>query len=77
MREGFVFYAYWNGAQMRDLFEALVSVTSGANYVQLAGLLFLIGIVFMLAAGSTRAGAKSAITYFGCGIFFWFVVMVP
>lgn len=77
MREGFVFYAYWNGAQMRDLFEALVSVTSGANYVQLAGLLFLIGIVFMLAAGSTRAEAKSAITYFACGIFFWFVVMVP
>ncbi|MDY6009565.1 MAG: conjugal transfer protein TraG N-terminal domain-containing protein, partial [Duodenibacillus sp.] len=77
MTEGFVFYAYWNGAQMRDLFEALVSVTGGGNYVQLAGLLFLVGLIFVLAAGATRAEGKGAITYFACGVLFWFVVMVP
>ena len=28
MDDAFVFYAYWNGNQIRDLFEGLVSVTN-------------------------------------------------
>ncbi len=26
------YYAYWNGGQIRDLFEALVSICSGSSY---------------------------------------------
>ena len=26
------YFAYWNGAQLRDLFEAVVAITSGPSY---------------------------------------------
>ena len=39
MDDAFVFYAYWNGNQIRDLFEGLVSVTNGSGFVQLAAFL--------------------------------------
>ena len=40
------YYAYWNGGQIRDLFEALVSICSGSSYEGLLkGLSFCRGLV--------------------------------
>lgn len=75
--DAFLFYAYWNGAQMRDLFEALVSITSRGTYAEMAALFFLIGIVIVLAVGATRHEGRPAIAYFACAVLFWCVSVVP
>ncbi len=75
--DAFLFYAYWNGAQVRDLFEALVSITTRGSYAQMAALLFLIGIVIVLAAGAARHEGRPAVTYFACAILFWCAAVVP
>lgn len=75
--EAFLFYAYWNGAQMRDLFEALVSITSRGTYAEMASLFFLIGIVIVLAVGATRHEGRPAIAYFACAVLFWCAAVVP
>lgn len=75
--DAFLFYAYWNGAQMRDLFEALVSITSRGTYAEMAALFFLIGIIIVLAVGATRHEGRPAIAYFACAVLFWCVSVVP
>lgn len=75
--DAFLFYAYWNGAQMRGLFEALVSITSRGTYAEMAALFFLIGIVIVLAVGATRHEGRPAIAYFACAVLFWCVSVVP
>ena len=32
---GFEYYAYWNGEQIRDLFEIIVAITSGPDFLGL------------------------------------------
>ena len=47
--QGWIFYAYWNGEQLRDLFEALAAVAGAGSFVQAAGFLLLTGLLFMLS----------------------------
>lgn len=77
MDDAFVFYAYWNGNQIRDLFEGLVSVTAGAGFVQLAAFLVVTGLVAALLIGAVRGEGKRVISYFACAVLFWFVAIVP
>ena len=77
MDDAFVFYAYWNGNQIRDLFEGLVSVTAGAGFVQLAAFLVVTGLVAALLIGAVRGEGKHVISYFSCAVLFWFVAIVP
>lgn len=77
MDDAFVFYAYWNGNQIRDLFEGLVSVTAGAGFVQLAAFLVVTGLVAALLIGAVRGEGKHVISYFACAVLFWFVAIVP
>ena len=77
MDDTFVFYAYWNGNQIRDLFEGLVSVTAGAGFVQLAAFLVVTGLVAALLIGAVRGEGKHVISYFACAVLFWFVAIVP
>lgn len=77
MDDAFVFYAYWNGNQIRDLFEGLVSVTVGAGFVQLAAFLVVTGLVAALLIGAVRGEGKHVISYFACAVLFWFVAIVP
>lgn len=77
MDDAFVFYAYWNGNQIRDLFEGLVSVTAGAGFVQLAAFLLVTGLVAALLIGAVKGEGKHVISYFACAVLFWFVAIVP
>lgn len=77
MDDAFVFYAYWNGNQIRDLFEGLVSVTNGSGFVQLAAFLVMTGMVACLLIGAVRGEGRSVISYFACAVLFWFVAIVP
>lgn len=77
MDEAFVFYAYWNGNQIRDLFEGLVSVTNGSGFVQLAAFLVVTGMVACLLIGAVKGEGRSVISYFACAVLFWFVAIVP
>lgn len=77
MDDAFVFYAYWNGNQIRDLFEGLVSVTAGTGFVQLAAFLVVTGLVAALLIGAVRGEGKHVISYFACAVLFWFVAIVP
>lgn len=77
MDDAFVFYAYWNGNQIRDLFEGLVSVTNGSGFVQLAAFLVVTGIVACLLIGAVKGEGRSVISYFACAVLFWFVAIVP
>ena len=77
MREGFVFYAMWNGEQMRDLFEALALVTSLDSFTGLAQCAVLLGFLFVMLFGAVRHQGKPAIAYFACAVLFWWIAMVP
>lgn len=77
MDDAFVFYAYWNGNQIRDLFEGLVSVTNGSGFVQLAAFLVVTGMVACLLIGAVKGEGRSVISYIACAVLFWFVAIVP
>lgn len=77
MDDAFVFYAYWNGNQIRDLFEGLVSVTAGSGFVQLAAFLVVTGLVAALLIGAVKGEGKHVISYFACAVLFWFMAIVP
>lgn len=77
MDDAFVFYAYWNGNQIRDMFEGLVSVTNGSGFVQLAAFLVVTGMVACLLIGAVKGEGRSVISYFACAVLFWFVAIVP
>lgn len=77
MDDAFVFYAYWNGNQILDLFEGLVSVTNGSGFVQLAAFLVVTGMVACLLIGAVKGEGRSVSSYFACAVLFWFVAIVP
>lgn len=77
MDDAFVFYAYWNGNQILDLFEGLVSVTNGSGFVQLAAFLVVTGVIACLLIGAVKGEGRSVISYFACAVLFWFVAIVP
>ncbi len=75
--EAFLFYAYWNGAQLRDLFEGLVSITASGAFGQFAALIFLLGMIIVIAMGAVKSEGRPAIAYFACAVLFWGVAVVP
>ena len=62
MKEGLLFYAYWNGASLRDLFEALAAITSTSTFTLVSGTLVIAGILMVMAAGAVRAEGRGVIT---------------
>lgn len=77
MEDAFVFYAYWNGNQVRDLFEGLVALTNAGGFTQLAVFLVTTGLVGALLVGSVKGEGRHVISYFACAVLFWFVAIVP
>ena len=77
VEDGFVFYAYWNGNQVRDLFEGLVALTNAGGFTQLAVFLVTTGLVGALLVGSVKGEGRHVISYFACAVLFWFVAIVP
>lgn len=73
----FVFYAYWNGSAVRDLFEALVRITHDAGFVQLAATVLLAGLLVAMAAAATRSQGKGVISYFAAAVLLWSIALGP
>lgn len=48
------YFAYWNGAQLRDLFEAVVAITSGPSYQGLIKSAVLAGFLVTLTTALFR-----------------------
>lgn len=77
MDNAFVFYAYWNGNQVRDLFEGLVSITNAEGFGQLAAFLVVTGLVATLLIGAVKGEGCHVIGYFAAAVLFWFIAIVP
>lgn len=77
MDDGFVFHAYWNGNQIRDLFEGLVSVTSAPGFSELAAALIATGLVAALIVGAVKGQGRHVVSYIACAVLFWFIAIVP
>lgn len=77
MDNAFVFYAYWNGNQVRDLFEGLVSITNAEGFGQLAAFLVVTGLVATLLIGAVKGEGRHVIGYFAAAVLFWFIAIVP
>lgn len=75
--DGFVFHAYWNGNQIRDLFEGLVSVTSAPGFSELAAALIATGLVAALIVGAVKGQGRHVVSYIACAVLFWFIAIVP
>ena len=61
------YFAYWNGAQLRDLFEAVVAITSGPSYQGLIKSAVLAGFLVTLTTALFRWQGMAAKTFFICG----------
>lgn len=77
MRDGWVFYAFWNGEAVRDVFEAIVAVTSSPAFAQLGACVVVLGLLAVLAMGAARYEGKNVIALIVSCVLFWFVAMVP
>lgn len=77
MDDAFVFYAYWNGNQIRDLFEGVGVGHQRLGLCAAGGLLVVTGMVACLLIGAVKGEGRSVISYFACAVLFWFVAIVP
>lgn len=71
------FFAYWNGSQIRDLFEAVVAITGSADFTGLLKTIILFGFLCVITVCALRYRGLDA----GCFIFavalFYGVTLVP
>lgn len=75
--DAFTFYAYWNGAIVRDLFNAIALITGSTGFHVLACILLVLAALFILMAGATRGEGRELIAGFACCTLFWFAAVVP
>lgn len=73
----FEFFAYWNGAQIRDLFEIIVSITSGPDFLGLLRTMALLGILCVMTIAALRYRGMDAISFFMAIVVFYTVLLVP
>ncbi len=73
----FEFFAYWNGAQIRDLFEAIVAITSGPDFLGLLKTVAVLGFLCVMTIAALRYRGMDAITFFGAIVVFYTVLLVP
>lgn len=73
----FDYYAYWNGEQIRDLFEIIVAITSGPDFIGLLKSVALAGFLCVLTIGALRYRGMDAISFFGAIVFFYMILLVP
>lgn len=71
------YYAYWNGGQIRDLFEALVSICSGSSYEGLLKTAVLAGFLVTLTGALLKWQGLASKVYLFAAVFFYSVMLVP
>ncbi|WP_305131564.1 conjugal transfer protein TraG N-terminal domain-containing protein, partial [Parasutterella excrementihominis] len=70
-------YAYWNGGQIRDLFEALVSICSGSSYEGLLKTAVLAGFLVTLTGALLKWQGLASKVYLFAAVLFYSVMLVP
>ncbi|WP_302310777.1 conjugal transfer protein TraG N-terminal domain-containing protein [Parasutterella excrementihominis] len=71
------YYAYWNGGQIRDLFEALVSICSGSSYEGLLKTAVLAGFLVTLTGALLKWQGSASKVYLFAAVLFYSVMLVP
>mgnify|MGYP001382550929 CR=1 FL=1 len=71
------YYAYWNGGQIRDLFEALVSICSGSSYEGLLKTAVLAGFLVTLTGALLKWQGIASKVYLFAAVLFYSVMLVP
>lgn len=73
-------YAYWNGQQLYDIFNAVVLITGGAEanaYRQLMQTLALVAFLVSIGVGFAKLRATDTATAFAALTFFYGIFFVP
>lgn len=73
----FEFFAYWNGEQIRDLFEAVVALTSGGDYLGLLKSVMLLGFLCVITVCALRYRGIDAMSFVFAALIFYTVTLVP
>ena len=73
----FEFFAYWNGAQIRDLFEAVVAITGSADYTGLLRTFILFGFLCVITVCALRYRGLDAGSFIFAVALFYGVTLVP
>lgn len=71
------YYAYWNGGQIRGLFEALVSICSGSSYEGLLKTAVLAGFLVTLTGALLKWQGLASKVYLFAAVLFYSVMLVP
>lgn len=73
----FEFFAYWNGSQIRDLFEAVVTITGSADYTGLLKTLILFGFLCVITVCALRYRGLDAGSFIFAVLLFYGVTLLP
>lgn len=73
----FEFFAYWNGEQIRDLFEAVVALTSGSDYLGLLKSVMLLGFLSVITVCALRYRGLDAMSFIFAVLIFYTITLVP
>ena len=73
----FEFFAYWNGEQIRDLFEAVVALTSGGDYLGLLKSVMLLGFLCVITVCALRYRGIDAMSFVFAVLIFYTVTLMP
>lgn len=73
----FEFFAYWNGSQIRALFEAVVAITGSADYTGLLKTLVLFGFLCVITICALRYRGLEAGSFIFTVLIFYGVTLVP
>ncbi len=71
------FFAYWNGAQIRDLFEAVVAITGSSDFLGLLRTLILFGFLCVITICALRYRGLEAGSFIFAVALFYGVTLVP
>lgn len=71
------FFAYWNGSQIRDLFEAVVAITGSSDYLGLLQTLILFGFLCVITVCALRYRGLDAGSFIFAVALFYGVTLVP
>ncbi len=71
------FYAYWNGEQIRALFEALVSITGNLSFMGLLQCVALIGLLSAFTVGALQNKLHEPMTFIMAVVLMYGMILVP
>ena len=71
------FFAYWNGSQIRDLFEAVVAITGSADFTGILKTIILFGFLCVITVCALRYRGLDAGSFIFAVALFYGVTLVP